>query len=620
MSSVFSAIGKVAGIIAMIPSPIQPIAAAVAVTSTVLAAVTARKPAPQGSSTDITIGANMGADCLIGETYSGGNRVTQVGYGEEDDVPNAHLWVVDVFSVAGPLHALVSSQADFTEITFSDGDNADGYYHNNLHRYYQLGATPESAALMPHPPWGAAPDWGSTYKLSGKAAIGWSARWAKKDNVFTSGFPQTGAVWQGILVYDPRLDSTYPGGAGSHRWADPTDKAAFSAAKPTWTYSRNPGLHALRYALGSWERDETNTSAPYQRVFGIGGTWDQVIVEDFVALANVCDANGWTVNGRLTEGPGASKWDNLIRICAAGGAEPVFKGGRLGVAIRAPKITLDTITRDDIADGDIIVPACLTWTGRKNTLIPKFIDPNSRWASVPTTVPVQVADYVAADGEVKTEEFTLDLVTNATQAAQLAGYELVSRREQQGIVLPLKPRFRRYRPDQKLMLSADLQAELGIQQAEVVITGVDRDPANMRWNFTFRVEDPDKHLYALGLTGTAPPSPSNPTPEDYDNAGGVPAAYSATGLNVFAEGDGTVSYSYTNPTTAALDHASLMVNSSADLSTATDTLETLDATSGGGVAGSMTGVSLGVAYYWVLFYNASGVLLSTAGPVGINVT
>ena len=41
-------------------------------------------------------------------------------------------------------------------------------------------------------------------------------------------------------------------------------------------------------------------------------------VEDFVELANVCEANGWTCHGVIFE-PG-NKWENLKNILAAGGA------------------------------------------------------------------------------------------------------------------------------------------------------------------------------------------------------------------------------------------------------------------------------------------------------------
>ena len=48
----------------------------------------------------------------------------------------------------------------------------------------------------------------------------------------TTGFPRVEAIIQGQLVYDPRLDDTFPGGSGPQRLATPS----------TWVYSVNPTL------------------------------------------------------------------------------------------------------------------------------------------------------------------------------------------------------------------------------------------------------------------------------------------------------------------------------------------------------------------------------------------
>jgi hypothetical protein len=70
-----------------------------------------------------------------------------------------------------------------------------------------------------------------------------------------------------------------------------------------------------------------------------------------VEWANLCDANGWTIGGAVYEAPGLSKWDNLKRICQAGGAKPVWTGGLLDFVLSAPRVALDTITADDLAEG-----------------------------------------------------------------------------------------------------------------------------------------------------------------------------------------------------------------------------------------------------------------------------
>jgi hypothetical protein len=539
MSGIAKAIGTVASILSFIPGPHQPIAAAIAITANVVAAATAKRPPAQGSVTRVQIAANLPSPYIMGLAYSGGSRVHQIGYGSENDVPNAYLFAVDVHSVAGPLESLEQVYADFTPINFLAGDGPrleTGYYSNNtLYRDFQLGETPESNA--PGPQWWnipdtpySAPGWSPAHKISGKATIAYSARFPKDGKRFGSGLPQFGATWKGVKCYDPRLDSTYPGGDGPHRWADPADTEAFSAAKATWTWSTNPALHALRYALGSWERDETDEEAPYRKVFGVGGSIDQIVVADFVEAANVDDANGWSVNGVIFEGRGIDKWNNLSRIGMAGGFKPVFKGARLGLKVYAPRVAVDTVTLDDIGEGEVTVQACRFYEQRVNTMQPYFISPDHKWESTPTETPIQVTEYVTQDGEEKPEDWPLDLVTNANQAAQLTGYELVDRREQE-FSLPL---LKRWPAGSLLEFDQAVIDKYGLQHEQAELTQRTSDWANMRWSGDFVTENPGKHVFALALTGTTGPVPEIPTPEERDGAatGGAPSAPSSDDWSV----------------------------------------------------------------------------------------
>lgn len=550
MSGALRFVGQVAGVVAIAATvlgnpAVAGIATAVSAAANVGAAVTAKRPPMQGSSTDITIGANMPSPMILGESYYGGSRVHLVGYGTENDVPNSYLFPADIYGVGGPYEALVSTQMDFTVVPFDGAGKAIGYYSNNvLFRDYQLGLTPEPGALTPN--WAGAPNWGPAYKLSGKAAIAWNARFPKDGKRFGSGFPQTGAIWRGIKLYDPRLDATYPGGAGAQRWASPADVSAFSAAKATWTYSRNPGLHALRYALGTWERDETTTN-PYKKTFGIGLDPDGIAIEDFVTLANVCDDNGWTCNGVIFE-PG-DKWANLKSILQAGGAEPCFRNGRLGLRINAPRVSLDTITIDDLADGENVFPAMQSYRDRLNTIIPKYREPAQKWEFVATQEPVQVTEFVTEDGEEKSEERQYNLVTNPNQAAQLAGYDLANGREAGPIELVCKPRLRRYGPGDMLTLNIPEAGEM-FTDRDFVILNRTVDPASMTVSLTLVSENPNKHAFALGLTGTSPPAITIPGPEEADDVAGprdntqsAIANSFPIGLTITAADDGTLTIS-----------------------------------------------------------------------------
>jgi hypothetical protein len=516
MSSFLKAVGTVAGIAAMFPGPHQPIAAAVAVTANIGAQITARPPVAQGASTSVTIGADMPSPYILGETYYGGNRVYQMGYGEEDDVPNAHAGIVDIYGVAGP-YEFVGAYADFTPLTFT-GTNADGFYHDYMHFSYQAGETPESSALAFH--WAGQPDWGAGHKLSGNAAGAWSLRRDRKGKYYASGVPQFGAKWKTPAAYDPREDDTYPGGEGDQRWADPADVEAHSDAKGTWTATtRCPGLQALRYALGSWIRDETDSEAPYVLRFGMGLPWDSIIVSDFVAIANACDANGWNCDGVIFE-PGGDglKWENLKNILAAGGAEPCVKGGRLGARFQSPKVPLDTIELEDIA-GEVSIAACMPRRERINTMVPEYRSPDHRWEFVAAAA-VTHAGSLAEDGEERRDTLRWNLVESPDQVTELAMYRVLDGREEGPIELPAMPRLRNYRAGEVLALSDAVKAEFGVSNDEWEIRRRGFDPETMLPRLTLVSRSEDKDSESLGLTGTPPPDITIIPPEDLDTVVG----------------------------------------------------------------------------------------------------
>lgn len=558
MSGVAAKVGVIAGVVALAAtgaglalgagwgiagigsfSSIAAAAGAAATVANIGAQALAKTPPRQGSVTQTTIGTDQPSCEMLGRTYSPGARVHLIGYGAtRKKVKNPYLLAVDVVSVGGPLDACESFLADMAPVGFA-GSAAGGYFSGFLWNAVQLGQQREASALALH--FANAPGWSAASRLSGKAAIAWNALFDKDGEVFASGFSQMGSVWRGVKAYDPRKDSTYPGGSGPHRWADPRDTAAFGAARLTWEYTTSPGLLALRNVLGTWERDEPTAGSTYRKVFGVGMAINAVIVADFVHLANICDANGWDCGGRIFE-PG-DRWDNLKRILAAGGAEPAWRGGLLGLKVQAPRIALDTITEDDLADGEVVVGAMQGWEQRLNTLTPKYRSEDHKWEYVATEARVQVAAQLAEDGEEKAEEWQIDLVQDATQASQLCAYELLDRRELGEIELPCMPRLRRYGPGDLLIV--DLP-EAGLLMQPAVVLKRSLDPVTMGVNLVLRGETLAKHAFALGQTGVAPPMPTLLSTADYDAAAAAAGSTARAAHQMVAQ---TVDYPATTTAT-----------------------------------------------------------------------
>ncbi len=112
---------------------------------------------------------------------------------------------------------------------------------------------------------------------------------------------------KGAYVYDPRLDSTVPGGAGACRADD----------RSTWIWdndaSRNPALQMLWYLLG-W-------TIGGRLAVGKGVPAERIDMESFIVAANVCDE------------PVA---------LSAGGTEPRYRSDGISSEAETPTSVLDT--------------------------------------------------------------------------------------------------------------------------------------------------------------------------------------------------------------------------------------------------------------------------------------
>lgn len=508
MSKVAKFVAKVASVVAVVAAvaaaatgnpalsalllKVSAVAGAVGAVAGTVAQMTAKRPPARGSPNLITIGANQPMPIVLGETYVGGNKVHEVGYGGlVAKVENPYKFEAIVHSGCGPVDSFTGLYADFEPVPLS-GTAATGYFSGFLYADQQLGARTEADALVPN--WSGAPSWGTSHKLSGYAATGLSLKFDKDGKIFASGEPQWGVTIKGVKAYDARLDSTYPGGSGSQRIND----------RSTWAYSENPGVIGATYAYGWF--DNGNKQG------GIGMPVEGIDMARWVEFANVCDANEWKVGGVVYE-PG-SRWDNLKDICAAGGGEPYFDRHLLGVNYNAPRVSLDTITVDDVADEGFTVASGRTWRERLNTIAPKYRSGAHKWEYVPSA-DVSVAAYITDDGEEKREEITWNLVQDKDQVAQLAAYELVNRREIGQIDISCKPRLMRYTVGD--MLTFDLPGTVIHGLNAVIIRPPAIDPVTGQVNLTMVGETDSKHAFALGKTSTAPPVPSLVGSETLDN-------------------------------------------------------------------------------------------------------
>jgi len=254
------------------------------------------------------------------------------------------------------------------------------------------------------------------YKLTGNSK--------KTDSPFAQGISTRITIrGKGAFIYDPRLDSTVPGGSGSHRADD----------QSTWAWndsaSRNPALQKLWYMLG-W-RIAGKLSV------GRGIPPARIDLESYAIAANLCDeavnlAAGGTEPRYRSDGvfsEGDSPTSIIDNFKAAMNADLDDVGGKLRL----------TVFHNDLADpvaafdDDDMIEA-YRWKQTPslvdgfNIVRGSYTDP--RDASLYQMVDYPQVEMDSPDGIDRIDSFDLALVQSPSQAQRLAKQRL--QRQQYG--------------------------------------------------------------------------------------------------------------------------------------------------------------------------------------------
>ena len=347
----------------------------------------------------------------------------------------------------------------------------------NMFMYYTLGAQPDSAVYA-----GATfPEWTSAHKLSGLAVASWTLNYNTK--AYGAGTPKPIWVVNGPAVYDPRLDSTYPGGSGSQRWNDET----------TWAFSENPYLHALAWIIG-----RKNNGV---KVLGLGIPIGAIDVAAYVNGANVADTNVWKAGGVVSSTD--SKWQVLTAILQAGGGVPTRLGAKISCIVNTPVTSIATLTT-----ADTVGPSSIQFTVKRadriNRVIPSYRAENINWTMAPAAA-IDVSGYDTADGGKRTKAIDYPMVQQVKQVSQLAAYAIYDSREAKPFVIPVKPQWMGLQPGDAITLN---DPEWGLSSQLCLITGRKIDPVAGYATLTLQTETAAKHAAALAVTGstTFPPA------------------------------------------------------------------------------------------------------------------
>lgn len=421
---------------------------------------------------------------MIGECATSGFQTTPAMLSDD----KKHTWShrIVTLSGCGPIHSIDEYKMGEHVVT-PDGAGKvfQANYKGKLWMTSNLGVTHGGWVLTQPMGTGYVPEWTNNHKQTGYAAVRMVME--ADTEVFPNGSFDN-PVWTGkwVKTYDPRKDSTYPGGVGGHRWND----------EATWEWSENGPLHGLTWALGRRQNGFL--------IMGLGLPIDKINVAEFVEAANIFEANGWKIAGRLTSHD--NRAEALTAIMQASGALPLVQGRQLSCLMRAPRVAVASLTSIDIV-GPVSRPRHQSKRSRVNKIIPRCVIPEHNWELTPCD-PYKVDGYIAQDG-IRQKEVTFPLVKSATQATQIAAMNLYDSYEFQPVVLTVDAKWGRLRPG--MVISVHIP-EKGLAHDLMVL---DRtiDPDTMKVSLTCRSESQDKYEEALNLTG-AVPDPNVPTLPD----------------------------------------------------------------------------------------------------------
>nr|WP_087139044.1 hypothetical protein [Brevundimonas diminuta]SJM49501.1 Phage tail fiber protein \ len=462
------------------------------------------QPQVKSSSTALEWNADPNAPnrFAFGRVGGAGNIIHNATYGPD----KMFVGFVGVMSASGPIKSWQAFKADDAFVSFdASGKAINTEYANEMYLGRQRGRQPEPSYL-PSPSGlknGAAmPRWGASYKLSGKAAYMYTLAENSKRSAFKGKVPTGIHYIEGLYCYDPRFDSTYPGGTGPCRIDDPT----------TWVYSTNAYIHALNWSIGRWEGEARGFSparygVPYasMKVGGIGATPEGIDFSGYVEAANVFDENAWA----CAAWPDAdqSKAAVLDSFLQAGGGIYAERQGKISCLHRAaPRTSVVTITADDTA-GTIEYDTTTSLLERINTIRPEYWSEAHGWQMVATDE-VTSDVWREEDGQgvavTRSKGLAYNYVPGSKQARELAALQIAHTREGIRGTAPL-----RHYLDLEVGDCFTFEVpEAVLNGQKCIVLNVDPDLENDIINVTFASESDGKYPFAFGQADAPPPAPA----------------------------------------------------------------------------------------------------------------
>lgn len=361
--------------------------------------------------------------------------------------------------------------------------------------------------------------WTTDHRLRGLAGI--VITLDLEDQRFQGGLPNITVEGSWAKVYDPRLDSTQPGGSGAHRYTDPN----------TWEWSANPAL-----CTADWLCSELG----YKCNPATDIDWAYV-----VAAANACDAAGtfdegdgagpftaarYTCNGVFSADDSKEKVLEDITESMAGTAIPAAQWQVMAGAWVTPVATLN----DDDLNGSIeVVQADTATDALINSARGRYI-PAGKSQPAEANPPYTNATFVTADQGVKLwDDFQFPYTSSNARVRDLLRIKVEQRRSGLVINYPAKLKAWGLRVGERVYVNHTPYAWVNkafritdrrhTQQAPVLLTLQEDDPT----------------IWDQADAATADPTPNTGLPSPYNVVPLVDLAATSSEATMLRTADGT---------------------------------------------------------------------------------
>lgn len=419
---------------------------------------------------------------ILGRYATAGNDVAPwYSYGSGSKTPNDRLvyiraWAdhpidgVDYFIIDGKDHTFNPATGDIANL------NGKAWVRSN-HDGRQVAA---DAWLQSKFDTHADRPWTSNHKLIG---VSYSALEFAFDQQAFPNYPEIKAVLRGMRLYDPRKDSTVPGGSGSHRWTD----------QSTHEWSSNPIIAVYNIIRG--------LRLPGGVVYGIGAGAADIPLSSLFAAANQCDLAGDDPSSTdifgdtkryqfgLDFGIDTPALDVIGEILASCGGKMAEVGGQYYFSVGSPDLAVASITDGDVLlDHNMDESPFLPLASRHNYISAQYPDPKNAFAET-TAVPIANSIWEIEDDNRRLGvDLKLSSVPFAAQVRRIMRTSIADHRRQRIHTITLGPWAAGIKPLRNITWTSPAK---GYASKLFEVQGVNIDAATLNTTLNIRERDPE---------------------------------------------------------------------------------------------------------------------------------